>query len=169
LIRHRIINTKKNNMNKHIAVALSALVSILVGCGQQQTSEPSPDPVPAQVAPDTSEAERMATVAAESWLVLLDEGKFAESWTQAASLFKRAVPQKQWESAVGMQRRPLGRFESRTLIQQSYATSLPGAPDGKYVVIQYQTDFTKRKGAVETITPMLDEDGTWRVSGYFIK
>jgi len=29
--------------------------------------------------------------------------------------------------------------------------------------------FEKKKAAVETVTPMMDRDGTWRVSGYFIK
>jgi hypothetical protein len=58
---------------------------------------------------------------------------------------------------------------SRTLKSRQYAASLPGAPDGKYVVIQYDSVFENKKGAVETVTPMLDPDGTWRVSGYFIK
>ena len=52
---------------------------------------------------------------------------------------------------------------------QIYATSLPGAPDGEYVVIQYKTSFVNKKDAIETITPMLDKDGKWRVSGYYIK
>jgi hypothetical protein len=159
-------------MNKHIAVALAALVSIFVGCGQQasdQAPQASAEPSPAPAASDTSQAEEAATLAAESWLALLDEGKFAESWTEAASLFKRAVPQGQWAGAVQMQRRPLGRFESRSLLQRNYTTAMSGAPDGEYVVLQYQTDFANRKGVVETITPMLDENGTWRVSGYFIK
>ena len=47
--------------------------------------------------------------------------------------------------------------------------SLPGAPDGEYVVIQYATTFENKKSAIETITPMLDGDGKWRVSGYYIK
>jgi hypothetical protein len=45
----------------------------------------------------------------------------------------------------------------------------PGAPDGKYVVIRYETSFRNKKAATETVTPMLDADGRWRVSGYFIK
>ncbi len=52
---------------------------------------------------------------------------------------------------------------------KQYATSLPGAPDGQYVVIQYKTAFENKKAGVETITPMLDKDKKWRVSGYFIK
>ena len=45
----------------------------------------------------------------------------------------------------------------------------PGAPDGEYVVIQYEASFENKASAVETITPMLDKDGQWRVSGYFMK
>jgi hypothetical protein len=37
------------------------------------------------------------------------------------------------------------------------------------VSIQYETVFEKKPSAVETITPMLDPDGVWRVSGYFIR
>jgi hypothetical protein len=47
--------------------------------------------------------------------------------------------------------------------------SLPGAPDGEYVVIQFKTAFENKKFAIETVTPMLDGDGKWRVSGYFIR
>jgi hypothetical protein len=47
--------------------------------------------------------------------------------------------------------------------------TLPGAPDGEYVVIQYQTAFQNKKSAIETVTPMLDKDGHWRVAGYYIK
>ena len=43
-----------------------------------------------------------------------------------------------------------------------------GAPDGEYVVLQFQADFENKAQAVETITPMLDE-GQWRVSGYYIR
>jgi hypothetical protein len=57
----------------------------------------------------------------------------------------------------------------RTVKSKQYATSLPGAPDGEYVVVQYETSFHNKKSSIETITPMLDRDGKWRVSGYYIK
>jgi hypothetical protein len=47
-------------------------------------------------------------------------------------------------------------------------SSLPGAPDGSYVVIELSTSFEKKAEAIETVTPMLEE-GVWRVSGYFIR
>ena len=48
-------------------------------------------------------------------------------------------------------------------------TELPGAPDGEYVVFQFDTQFERKRAAVETVTPMCDPDGSWRVSGYFIR
>ena len=66
-------------------------------------------------------------------------------------------------------RGPLGKVASRKLKSAQYKTSLPGAPDSKYVVIQYDTSFENKRSAVETIVPTLDKDGQWRVSGYFIR
>ena len=86
----------------------------------------------------------------------------------AASLFKRQVTQKQWKEAASGVRKPLGLVKSRELIHEAYTTSLPGAPDGEYVVFQFQTEFENKEKAIETVTPMLD-DGEWRVSGYFVK
>jgi hypothetical protein len=60
-------------------------------------------------------------------------------------------------------------MKARELSSKQFLTKLPGAPDGQYVVIQFKTSFANKESAVETITPMLDKDGTWRVSGYYIK
>jgi hypothetical protein len=110
-----------------------------------------------------------AQAAAESWLTLVDNGSYSDSWEQAAALFKGAVKKDQWNSAVATARGPLGKLVSRKLKSRKYAETLPGAPDGKYVVIQYDTAFENKAAAVETITPMLDPDGVWRVSGYFVR
>ena len=66
-------------------------------------------------------------------------------------------------------RQPFGKLLSRKLKSKQYATSLPGAPDGQFVVIQFEASFENKKAAIETVTPMLDPDGKWRVSGYYIK
>lgn len=113
--------------------------------------------------------EELAAQAASKWLALVDEGKYSESWNEAAQLFKGAVTKEQWKESVSSVRKPLGKLVSRTLKSKTYATSLPGAPDGEYVVIQYTSSFENKKSAVETVTPMLDKDGKWKVSGYYIK
>jgi hypothetical protein len=118
---------------------------------------------------EQADAEKAALAAAQAWLQLVDEGKYTESWNEASEYFKNAVTKEQWEQAVQAVREPLGKTISRKLKSKQYATSLPGAPDGEYVVIQFDSSFTNKKIAVETITPMLDTDGMWRVSGYYIK
>ena len=114
-------------------------------------------------------AEELAVKAAAQWLALVDEGKYLESWNEAAQLFKGAVTGAQWKTSVMGARNPIGKLISRSVKSKQYTRSLPGAPDGEYLVIQYATSFENKKSAVETVTPMLDKDGKWRVSGYHIK
>lgn len=110
-----------------------------------------------------------AVKAAEAWLALVDAGDYAASWQEAAPVFKEAVAQAQWEASVKSARGPLGQLESRELIGAKFTTTLPGAPDGEYVVIQFKTKFAHKAEAVETVTPMKDPAGVWRVSGYFVR
>lgn len=113
--------------------------------------------------------EKAAVNASKAWLRLVDEGKYPESWDQAAQYFKNAITRQQWSTSLESVRSPLGKVLSRDLKSKQYTKTLPGAPDGEYVVIQYETSFNNKKHAIETLTPMLDKDGKWRVSGYYIK
>ena len=110
-----------------------------------------------------------ARAAASAWLALIDTGQYQRSWAQSATVFRASVPAGQWQQSVSAARAPLGRLRSRVLKSATLASSLPGAPDGEYLVLQFVSDFAHRNGVIETITPMRDWDGTWRVSGYFIK
>jgi uncharacterized protein DUF4019 len=116
-----------------------------------------------------SGSEDAAQKAAETWLKLVDAGNYEGSWDQAAKLFKASVTQEQWKRAAAGARTPLGKMMSRRVKSRVFTEKLPGAPDGKYVVIQFDTVFERKATAMETITPMLDADGVWRVSGYFIR
>jgi hypothetical protein len=116
-----------------------------------------------------SDKEKAAVAAAEEWLIMVDQGKYAESWKEAAQFFKNAVNQKQLEQSLQAVRKPLGELIFREVKSKTYKTSLPGAPDGEYVVIQFETSFENKKSAIETVTPMMDNDAKWRVSGYYIR
>ena len=123
--------------------------------------------VPA-AATSAEKPEDRAQVAAESWLKLVDEGRYEISWEKAAALFRAAVTREQWNQVAARVRTPLGKVLSRKLKSRQRTQQVPGAPDGDYVVLQYDTTFEHKKAAVETVTPMLDK-GTWRVSGYFVR
>ncbi len=122
-----------------------------------------------QGAKSNPDAEQAAIAAAEVWLELVDRENYGESWDEAANYFQGAVSKEQWLSSMRAVRYPLGQKRSRSLKSKQYFNSLPGAPDGEYVVIQFNTSFEHKRSAVETVTPMKDRDGKWRVSGYYIK
>jgi hypothetical protein len=113
--------------------------------------------------------EKAAVAAAEKWLTMVDDGKYVESWKEASEYFTNAVEQEQWEQSLQAVRNSLGKLISRKIKSKTYMTSLPGAPDGEYVVIQFESSFESKKSAIETVTPMMDRDAKWRVSGYYIR
>jgi hypothetical protein len=148
-------------MKKSITLIIFVLFLSFMGCSTT-TTKTKPEV-------DTTAAESVAVAAARAWLSLVDNQQYGESWEQAAQLFKGAVKKQQWVRTIQAGRRPLGKNISRELKSKRYMTTIPGAPDGEYVVIEFNASFENKKSAIETITPMLDKDGKWRVSGYFIK
>lgn len=115
---------------------------------------------------DHDPAAEQATLA---WLALTDRGDAAASWDASATLFRRAVSQDQWKQSLAAAREPLGAVINRQLDNARATAELPGAPDGEYVVFQFTTTFEHKRTATETVTPMRDNDGQWRVCGYFIR
>lgn len=119
------------------------------------------------IADEAKEAAALAV--AKTWLALVDAGEYGESWETAAAYLKSTVTKEYWQQALPAVRKLFGSLVSRKLMDIKYTQSLPAAPEGEYVVIQIATSFENKKYAIETVIPMLDSDGEWRVSGYFIK
>jgi len=116
-----------------------------------------------------SDPEAEATAAAREWLSVVDASQYGQSWDEAAALFKQNITKSQWERAVGAVREQLGALKTRELESAEPAHKLPGVPDGDYVVIVYHSSFAAVPAATETVTPMRDADGHWRVAGYRVR
>jgi len=123
--------------------------------------------LPAQSQQDTEAA--AAGTSALAWLALTDSGQYAESWQNASSFFRAAITSEDWVQALSGARASFGELRSRDMASAQYSTSLPGAPDGHYVVFEFNSSFDHKAAAVETVTAMKDLDGAWRVGGYFIR
>jgi opacity protein-like surface antigen len=143
---------KEEIMKRMLSIAMLALLLCCPAFAQDQTAK-----------------QEAAKQAAQSWLALVDRGDYGPSWQQAASFFQSKISKADWENALKQGRTPLGAAGSRTLLGALYQTDLPNAPKGEYVIIQYKTEMASGGAVVETVTPMLDNDGKWRVSGYFVK
>jgi hypothetical protein len=109
-----------------------------------------------------------ATNTALGWLAMVDAGRYGQSWEAAAQYFRDNVTQSQWEVMLAQTRGKVGNMMARKVTSVHYARDLPSAPPGEYVVIQYSTRFENGL-FTETVTPMKEKDGSWKVSGYYIK
>lgn len=154
------------NMKRLFSLAVPLLVC---SCGGSHRPASPPSVQPAHQEAPGEQSVAAATAAARSWLTLVDDGKYLESWNAAAATFRGAVSEQTWEGAVAGARQPLGKVVSREFQSGEFKRSLPGAPDGKYVVVRFSTVFEKKAHAVETVTPMQEPDGAWKISGYFIR
>jgi hypothetical protein len=138
-----------------IILFLFCSVSIIVG----QTS-------PSQ----SNNKEKSALVIVKEWLILIDTGKYLESWNTSATIFQNAVSRDKWVQIMKDKREPFGATISRKLKESKYLTEIPGTPKGEYYVIQYETLLENRKCIlVETVTVILEDNKKWKVIGYFIK
>jgi hypothetical protein len=110
-----------------------------------------------------------AIAAAKQWVTLIDAGQYAQSWDEAAQLFQESIRRPDWVKSLEMVRIPLGAVVTRNIRNTANATSLPGAPEGEYLIIEFDTAFRDKAGAIETVTSARDTDGKWRVAGYYIR
>lgn len=116
----------------------------------------------------SGERESAAQSAALDWLSHVDAAEYVTSWSNAGALFKSKLTPAQWEDAASDARKPLGALRTRKVKAVQYATSLPGAPDGEYVVLQFDSSFENKMAGIETVTAVL-EGGVWRIVGYFVR
>lgn len=120
-------------------------------------------------AADKDKAEKAALECATQWLALLDEGDLSATWEESAARLKSFVSKAEWMKNMRA-RVAITPLHSRKLLSATYAkATLPGAPEGEFVVIHYESSFEYKASAVEMLTPMLEKDGSWRVSGYSMR
>jgi hypothetical protein len=115
---------------------------------------------PASLQPDLTSA--------NTWVSLVDAKRWDDSWAAAGTLFKSQMPQARWASTMAPVREPLGEVSSRALKSVTKSKSLPGAPDGEYEVVEFQTSFANKAAATETVVLSHEASG-WKVDGYFIR
>lgn len=109
-----------------------------------------------------------AEAAVLAWLEAIDQGEYEQAWEKSSPLLKTPLSASMLQRVVALARGDSGGVESRRRIRVSQYTSMPGAPHNDYKEFEFQTLFTNNQRVVEVVTPHLEE-GTWRVSGYYIQ
>jgi Protein of unknown function (DUF4019) len=124
--------------------------------GTQQENDPH--------AADEQAAQRQAL----GFVGYLDQGRFADSYAYTGMLIRAQLDRDAFSTQIQKTRVGTGALQSRELIDAGYSTSVPGAPEGQYVILHYHASFANRPDAVETVT-LAFAKGYWRVAGYYIK
>lgn len=122
-------------------------------------------PAPVSVSP----ARVAAEASARDWLAFVDGGHYSVAWDEASFLLTTGLSRAAWETQLAEVRSPLGAVRSRTLRSAVDSPQLPFTFGGICIVITYDTVFEHKAAAVETVITALQADGSWPVSGYFVR
>ncbi|MCC5831776.1 MAG: DUF4019 domain-containing protein [Chlamydiales bacterium] len=101
------------------------------------------------------------------WITLIDQHQYAASWLEAAGIVQDIITQDQWAAGMRASREGFGGVRSRKVTSHQTATNLPGGLRGNFMIIKYQTNFSRKPFQVETITLMTEGRlGLWKVISY---
>jgi hypothetical protein len=156
------------------STAAILLAAAALSCAAQaQTTKPAATPNPGNVTNPDDPVVKAATSAggeaAARWLALADAGQWDASWNALAPAVQQQIGKDDFVSSVSAVRNQYGAVKARRARTVTFTHSLPGTPPGDYVVLQYDTDFANGAHAIETVTPMRTADGSWKVSGYYVR
>jgi hypothetical protein len=104
---------------------------------------------------------------AESYLVLLDKGKFGESWDGMTPEVKRGITRRKWMDSLGKTRGAYGDLQGRRLKKADMrATDVAEKWDEAWVYTDFRT--VDGQTASELIILVLLNSKDWTVNSYWI-
>jgi hypothetical protein len=149
-------------------LAAAVLVASL-GSVPLSAQQGPPPPTGAQQGEDPHAADEVAAERqALGFVGYLDQGRFADSYAYTGMLIRTQLDREAFSTQIQKTRAGTGALQSRDLMDASYSTSVPGAPEGQYVILHYHASFANRPDTVETVT-LAFANGYWRIAGYYIK
>lgn len=109
-----------------------------------------------------SEAEAAAR-AAEDFLELIDESRWAESYAATGAQFRKANTLKVWTEVSERVRLPLGKVLTRDIVRNEFD---PAPPNG-YQLVKFASSYADGTSQVESVS-LEWENGAWKVVGIVI-
>jgi hypothetical protein len=146
-----------------LAIALGILPAVLTPIGATART------VPDLTGVDVPAAEGFGAMTANDWLGRLDADDYDGSYEAAASAARNTTTPETWSKKLRGLRRPLGKLVSRQSGAAAVERSLPGLPDGLYVIVEFDSVFERKKKCVEVVTVMQEADGALKVARYAVR
>lgn len=136
-------------------IVMSLLLAALLVPASPLAVLPGAGAAGTETAADTTPAR-----AAEAFLVLLDEGRWADSYTLTSAEFRRLNTLAAWTQASQRARPPLGVALTRDVIANEY---VPAPPMG-YQMVKIRSRYANGADQTETLS-LVREDGAWKIAG----
>lgn len=144
--------------------------------------QPTPAPAPAAAAAQTpltpeqqAQVERQNAemgAAAQQVLQMIDADRAGEVWDGASQTMKSAVDRDTFIRQLAADRGQLGAATRRDApaVSRSQFQAGESVPAGIYINVAFPTTFAAQPQPIrELVSFRLDEDRTWRVSGYSVR
>lgn len=101
------------------------------------------------------------------WINLIDQQQYSASWLECGGIVHDITTQVQWAAGMREERLGFGTVSSRKVSSHQTATRLPGGTRGNFMIIKYETNFSRRPYQIETVTLMTEGRlGLWKVISY---
>jgi DNA-binding CsgD family transcriptional regulator len=123
-------------------------------------------PAPAVTLAASAEGEADAAAAAqaaEAFLTLIDQSRWAESYAATGAQFRALNTLERWTQVSETVRPPLGKLLTRNLVANEF---VPAPPEG-YQLVKFASTYGNGTSQVESVS-LEWEDGAWRVVGIVI-
>ena len=118
--------------------------------------------------PSYANEPQMDLAPAYTWLELLDNGRYYQTWQYASQKFKQRIDASQWDQVLKGTRAKLGELQNRNLIGYGKRNKFSGLPDGDYWVLKFASEYAKAS-ALSEILVLTEEQGKLQVVAYFIQ
>ncbi len=124
-------------------------------------------PADAQAAvPDS--AISSAALAARQWLALLADHEYLASWEQASPFFRNQIARDDWRATAERLERQFARSDQRRLASAQWYHDQPPLPPRDWVVLRWVTSLRDQRQVFETMSMLLNSDGTWQTANYLL-
>jgi DNA-binding CsgD family transcriptional regulator len=113
--------------------------------------------------PDREPADIELLKAANGWLALVDDYRWTEAYNATGKSFRELNTLQKWTEVGGKVQPQLGKVLTRNHLSTEF---VPAPPYG-YRMLKFKSNFQRKPDTAETLT-LVQEDGKWKVTGYWL-
>ena len=146
-----------------IMTSVIAIAAIAIAVTTTSAPPQTQDDAGAEFTQTSTQSESSAL----AWLALTDAGDHETSLANGAQALRDQYSEAIWELGIALHRQA-GSVESRFLTSVIATGEIANLGDGDFEVLVFQTDFSNRANARETVI-MQREAGQWKVADYDIE